>query len=181
MPIHPVILCGGSGTRLWPLSRTLLPKQFLPLAGTRTMLQDTVVRLADLRGAAGPVLVSHVDHRFLVAEQLREVGCEPAMHLLEPEGRNTAPAIAAAAICVSAQDANGLLLVLPSDHAIHDVPRFHEAVGRAAALAAKGSLVTFGIVPTSAATGYGYIRRGAPEADAAQAFAVTEFVEKPDE
>ena len=179
--IHPVILCGGSGTRLWPLSRTLLPKQFLPLTGTRTLLQDTALRLAGLCDATGPVLVSHVDHRFLVAEQLREVGTEPAMHLLEPEGRNTAPAIAAAAICVSGQDADALLLILPSDHAIHDVPRFHEAVARAAALAAKGRLVTFGIVPASPAAGYGYIRRGSPEAGATQAFAVAEFVEKPDE
>src|SRR5438034_5500523 len=181
MRIHPVILCGGSGTRLWPLSRTLLPKQFLPLAGTRTMLQDTALRLAGLCDATGPVLVSHVDHRFLVAEQLRDVGTEPAMHLLEPEGRNTAPAIAAAAICVSGQDADALLLILPSDHAIHDVPRFHEAVGRAAMLAAKGRLVTFGIVPTSPITGYGYIRRGAPEPAIQQAYTVAEFVEKPDE
>src|SRR4051812_5727640 len=116
MALHPVILCGGSGTRLWPLSRTLLPKQFLPLAGTRTMLQETALRLSGLRDTADPVLVSHVDHRFLAAEQLREAGCKPSLHLLEPQGRNTAPAIAAAAISMS--DANALLLVLPSDHVI---------------------------------------------------------------
>ena len=98
MRIHPVILCGGSGTRLWPLSRALLPKQFLPLAGTRTMLQETALRLAGLRDATAPILISHVDHRFLVAEQLREASSALAMHLLEPEGRNTAPAIAAAAV-----------------------------------------------------------------------------------
>ena len=179
--IHPVILCGGSGTRLWPLSRALLPKQFLPLAGTRSMLQETALRLAGLRDATAPILISHVDHRFLVAEQLREAGGALALHLLEPEGRNTAPAIAAAAVWVAAQDTDALLLVLPSDHAIRDVPGFHQAIGRAATLAANGRLVTFGIVPTSPNTGYGYIRRGTPEAATPQAYAVTEFVEKPDE
>jgi mannose-1-phosphate guanylyltransferase/mannose-6-phosphate isomerase len=130
---------------------------------------------------ARPIVVSHFDHRFLVAEQLREADCEPAVHLLEPEGRNTAPAIAAAALSVVATDADGLLLVLPSDHAIQDVTRFHHAVGRAAKLAAHGKLVAFGIVPTSPATGYGYIRRGAPHPDVEQAYAVAEFVEKPDQ
>ena len=181
MRIHPVILCGGSGTRLWPLSRALLPKQFLPLAGPRTMLQETALRLAGLRDASAPILVSHADHRFLVAGQLRETGCKPAIHLLEPEVRNTAPAIAAAAIWLVDLDANALLLALPSDHAIQDVPRFHGAVGRAATLAANGKLVTFGIAPTSPATGYGYIRRGARDADADEAFSVAQFVEKPDE
>jgi mannose-1-phosphate guanylyltransferase/mannose-6-phosphate isomerase len=181
MRIHPVILCGGSGTRLWPLSRALLPKQFLPLAGTRSMLQETVLRLASLRDSTAPILISHVDHRFLVAEQLREAGGALALHLLEPEGRNTAPAIAAAAVWVAAQDTEALLLVLPSDHAIRDVPGFHQAIGRAATLAANGRLVTFGIVPTSPNTGYGYIRRGTPEAATPQAYTVTEFVEKPDE
>ena len=179
--IHPVILCGGSGTRLWPLSRALLPKQFLPLAGTRSMLQETALRLAGLRDATAPILISHVDHRFLVAEQLREAGGALALHLLEPEGRNTAPAIAAAAVWVAAQDTDALLLVLPSDHAIRDVPGFHQAIGRAATLATNGRLVTFGIVPTSPNTGYGYIRRGTPEAATPQAYTVTEFVEKPDE
>src|SRR3954469_10896282 len=123
MSLHPVILCGGSGTRLWPLSRTLLPKQFLPLAGPRTMLQDTALRLAGLRVVSSPVLVSHLDHRFLAAEQLREVGCKPSLHLLEPLARNTAPAIAAAAIAIA--DADAVLLVLPSDHVIVDVAKFH--------------------------------------------------------
>src|SRR3989442_5087254 len=175
----PVVLCGGSGTWLWPLSRTLLPKQFLPLHGTRTMLQDTLLRLRSLH-MAPPVLVSHVEHRFLAAEQLREIAMPASMHLLEPVGRNTAPAIAAAALSVLAKDPDAALLVLPSDHVIRDTAAFHEAVGRAARLAAKGKLVTFGIVPTEPASGYGYIRRGAAEAGVERAFQVAEFVEKPD-
>jgi mannose-1-phosphate guanylyltransferase / mannose-6-phosphate isomerase len=176
--LHPVILCGGSGTRLWPLSRSLLPKQFLPLAGARTMLQETALRLSGLREAGPPVIVSHVEHRFLAAEQLREAGSAASLHILEPEGRNTAPAVAAAALCVARQDGDALLLVLPSDHVIRDTARFHDAVRRAAQLAARGKLVTFGIVPTGPATGYGYIRRGQPDD---QGFAVAAFVEKPDE
>jgi mannose-1-phosphate guanylyltransferase/mannose-6-phosphate isomerase len=163
------------------LSRTLLPRQFLPLTGAQTMLQETALRLSGLKRAGRPVVVSHVEHRFLAAEQLREVGHPAAQHLLEPEGRNTAPAIAAAALCIAPTDPEALLLVLPSDHVIRDVPRFHAAVMRAARLAATGRLVTFGIVPTSPATGYGYIRRGAPEGEVADAFAVAEFVEKPTE
>src|SRR5689334_22977390 len=116
MALHPVILCGGSGTRLWPLSRAMLPKQFLPLAGERTMIQDTALRLAGL-DATPPVVVSHLEQRFLAAEQLREVGVVPSLHLLEPVAKNTAPAIAAAALCVASRDPQGLLLVLPSDHA----------------------------------------------------------------
>lgn len=180
MRIHPVILCGGAGTRLWPLSRSLLPKQFLPLAGDKTMLQDTALRVRDLPGAAGMVVLTNEDHRFLVAEQLREVGCDAALHLLEPVARNTAPAIAAAALSVAVEDPDGLLLVLPSDHAISDVGKFHEAVSRAARLAQQGRLVTFGISPSSPATGYGYIKRGALHPEVARAYAVDQFVEKPD-
>jgi mannose-1-phosphate guanylyltransferase/mannose-6-phosphate isomerase len=180
MNLHPVILCGGSGTRLWPLSRTLLPKQFLPLLGPRTMLQETALRLAGLSGASPPVLVSHSEQRFLASEQMREVRMPPAMHLIEPESRNTAPAIAAAAFCIVASDPDALLLVLPSDHAIGDLPSFHKAIGRAAELAARGRLVTFGIVPTAPATGYGYIQRGSPEPDIVDAYTVARFVEKPD-
>ena len=179
MALQPVILCGGSGTRLWPLSRALLPKQFLPLASTRSLLQDTVLRLEGLKDTSPPLVVSHVEHRFLVAEQLRAVGVAPALHLLEPEGRNTAPAIAAAALCALRQDANAMLLVLPSDHVVQERGKFHEAVQRAARLAARGRLVTFGVVPTAPSTGYGYIRRGAAE-DVADSFTVAEFVEKPD-
>ena len=180
MALHPVILCGGSGTRLWPLSRSLLPKQFLPLASERTLLQETVLRVAGLGNGSRPVLVSHVEHRFLAGEQVRELGLIPAGHLLEPEARNTAPALAAAALWLSGQDPDATLLVLPSDHVIQEKDKFHDAVGRAAQLAARGRLVTFGIVPTAPATGYGYIRRGDPEKNVAEAFDVAEFVEKPD-
>ncbi len=179
MALTPVILCGGSGTRLWPLSRLLLPKQFLPLASARTLLQETALRLAGLNTAPA-VLVSHAEHRFLVAEQLREAGVTPAGHLLEPEARNTAPAVAAAALWLSQQDPDATLLVLPSDHVIQETSRFHDAVQRAAQLAARGRLVTFGIVPTAPSTGYGYVRRGAADKDVAGAFSVAEFVEKPD-
>jgi mannose-1-phosphate guanylyltransferase/mannose-6-phosphate isomerase len=176
--LHPVILCGGSGTRLWPLSRALLPKQFLPLASARTLLQETVQRLAGLE-ISPSVLVSHAEHRFLIAEQLREIGVTPACHLLEPEARNTAPAVAAAALWLSRQDPDAMLLVLPSDHVIQDEKKFHGAVRRAAQLAARGRLVTFGIIPSMPSTGYGYIRRGDAE-EVPEAFAVAEFVEKPD-
>src|SRR5438132_103330 len=179
MALHPVVLCGGSGTRLWPLSRTLLPKQFLALHGSRTMLQETALRIQPL-DIAPPVLVSHAEHRFLAAEQLREIGMPASIHLLEPVGRNTAPAIAAAALSVASKERDALLLVLPSDHVIRDTAAFHEAIGRAARLAAKGRLATFGIVPTAPATGYGYIRRASPDAEVERAFEVAEFVEKPD-
>jgi mannose-1-phosphate guanylyltransferase/mannose-6-phosphate isomerase len=179
MKIVPVILCGGSGTRLWPLSRSSLPKQFLPLVSQRTMLQETMLRLEELE-LAPPVLVTNAEHRFLAAEQMREIGVAPRRHLLEPVGRNTAPAIAAAALSALAEAPEALLLVLPSDHVIADTARFHEAVGRAAQLAARGRLVTFGIVPSFPATGYGYIRHGAADAAVAQAYDVAAFVEKPD-
>jgi mannose-1-phosphate guanylyltransferase/mannose-6-phosphate isomerase len=179
MALHPVILCGGSGTRLWPLSRALFPKQFLPLASARTLLQETALRLEGLKDSSPPMLVSHVEHRFLVAEQLREVDVPPALHLLEPEARNTAPAVAAAALWLSRQDPEAMLLVLPSDHVIQDKNKFHEAVHRAARLAARGRLVTFGIVPSAPSTGYGYIQRGEAE-DVPDTFAVAKFVEKPD-
>src|SRR5687767_11060083 len=113
MALHPVILCGGSGTRLWPLSRALLPKQFLPLASARTLLQETAERLAGLENSQRPVVVSHVEHRFLAAEQLRAIGLDPACHLLEPEARNTAPAVAAAALWLARHDPDAAMLVLP--------------------------------------------------------------------
>src|SRR5262245_19173448 len=122
--IYPVILCGGTGSRLWPLSRALLPKQFLPLASDRTMLQETVQRLAGMQGATAPLVVSNTEHRFLVAEQLRDIGIQPHTHVLEPVGRNTAPAVAAAALCVASADPDGTLLVLPADHLIKDATRF---------------------------------------------------------
>lgn len=175
----PVILAGGSGTRLWPLSRELYPKQLIPLVGERTMLQDTLARLAGLEGCADPILVVGTDHRFLVAEQLREGGIRAAAIVLEPEGRNTAPAVAVAALLARARGEDPCLLVLPADHVITDVAAFHDAIGRATAQAREGSLVTFGVEPDRPETGYGYIHRGdALPVDSV--FGVARFVEKPD-
>ena len=171
----PVILSGGSGTRLWPLSREAYPKQFLPLVGDETMLQATWRRVADLAGA-GPLVVANHEHRFMVAEQLREAGATPSAILLEPTGRNTAPAIAVAALEAMSQGEDALLLVLPSDHAITDVPAFHAAVAKAKVAADAGALVTFGIQPTGPETGYGYIKA----VDGSGVRAVERFVEKPD-
>ncbi|MBS0393514.1 MAG: NTP transferase domain-containing protein, partial [Proteobacteria bacterium] len=175
----PVILSGGSGTRLWPLSRELYPKQLLPLVGERTMLQDTAARLAGLTDA-GPIVVCNEHHRFMVAEQLRQLGVAPAAIVLEPVGRNTAPAVALAALTALAGAAPGdepLLLVMPADHLLRDVPAFHAAVRAGLAAARAGQLVTFGVVPTKPETGYGYIRRGA---GAGPAYPIAQFVEKPD-
>ena len=171
--ITPVILSGGSGTRLWPLSRELYPKQLLKLVGNHTMLQDTVLRLGGLKAGA-PVVVCNDSHRFLVAEQLRLLGIKPRAIVLEPVGRNTAPAIALAAF---AADPDALLLVLPADHVIRDVAAFQAAIALAVPAAEAGRLVTFGIVPGAPETGYGYIRRGAPQGSA---YAIAQFVEKPD-
>ena len=171
--ITPVILSGGSGTRLWPLSRELYPKQLLKLVGNHTMLQDTVLRLGGLKAGA-PVVVCNDSHRFLVAEQLRLLGIKPRAIVLEPVGRNTAPAIALAAF---AADPDALLLVLPADHVIRDVAAFQAAIALAVPAAQAGRLVTFGIVPGAPETGYGYIRRGAPQGSA---YAIAQFVEKPD-
>jgi mannose-1-phosphate guanylyltransferase/mannose-6-phosphate isomerase len=173
----PVILSGGAGTRLWPLSRELHPKQLLALIGRHTMLQETVLRLVGLEICA-PVVVANEAHRFLVAEQLREIDCAARALVLEPRGRNTAPAIALAAhAALAADEGDSLLLVLPADHLIRDVPAFHAAVGIAAAAARDGALATFGIVPDRPETGYGYIRRGA---SAGEAYRIAQFVEKPD-
>jgi len=179
MPInvYPVILCGGSGTRLWPMSRRLLPKQLLPLVSERTMLQETVLRTAGIPGVQAPVIVGSEEHRFLVAEQLRAVSLAPGLHLLEPVARNTAPAIAAAAWALTARDPDATMLVLPADHAIERVAAFRDAAAAAARLAESGAMVTFGIVPTEPATGYGYIERGAPLPP--NGFRVARFVEKP--
>jgi len=174
--IQPVILAGGSGTRLWPLSREHKPKQFLPLTGDQSMMQQALGRLHGLPCRA-PMLICNEQHRFLAAEQLRQLGVEGAAILLEPVGRNTAPAIALAALRAVDQGEDPLLLVLAADHVIQDVPAFHRAVGQAQALAAQGRLVTFGIVPDRPETGYGYIQRGAPLGEGWQ---VGRFVEKPD-
>ncbi|MDT3485992.1 mannose-1-phosphate guanylyltransferase/mannose-6-phosphate isomerase [Stenotrophomonas maltophilia] len=173
--IQPVILSGGSGTRLWPLSREAYPKQFLPLAGELTMLQATWQRVAPL-AARGPLVIANEEHRFVAAEQLQQVGAEPAAIILEPVGRNTAPAIAVAALEATRDGADALLLVLPSDHVITDEAAFRSAVQAAASAAEAGKLVTFGIVPTGPETGYGYIKA----ADGQGVRAVERFVEKPD-
>jgi mannose-1-phosphate guanylyltransferase/mannose-6-phosphate isomerase len=179
--IYPVILSGGYGTRLWPLSRAALPKQLLPLVTEKTMLQETALRVAGWPEMQPPLLVCGDEHRFLVAEQLRQAGIKPTAILLEPEGRNTAPAVAAAAEFLIARDPEAMMLVLPADHLIEDVDAFHAAVGNAADVAVKeGALVTFGIEPTAAETGYGYIRRGAAMPGFDGCYAVDRFVEKPD-
>ncbi|MDA8128747.1 MAG: mannose-1-phosphate guanylyltransferase/mannose-6-phosphate isomerase [Betaproteobacteria bacterium] len=178
--IHPVVLSGGSGTRLWPLSRAALPKQLLPLASDRTLLQDTVGRLANMPEMAAPLVVCNVEHRFLLAEQMRQIESVPRAIVLEPVGRNTAPAIAVAALMLSRDDPDALMLVLPADHLIGDVAAFHAAIRTASRAAQNGHLATFGIVAATPETGYGYIRRGAPLEDAAGAHEVAAFVEKPD-
>jgi mannose-1-phosphate guanylyltransferase/mannose-6-phosphate isomerase len=173
--LQPVLLSGGSGTRLWPLSREAYPKQFLPLAGDDTMLQATWLRVADLADAA-PIVVAGEDHRFLVAEQLRQIGAPTPAILLEPIGRNTAPAIAAAALQAMAGGDDPLLLVLPSDHVVRDADAFRNAVRVAMPAAEAGALVTFGIVPDAPETGFGYIQSAAGEG----VRQVLRFVEKPD-
>ena len=178
MKLVPVILSGGSGTRLWPLSRELLPKQLLALTGERTMLQETAARLAGFPDVTGPVVVCNETHRFLVAEQLREMELPPAAILLEPVGRNTAPAIALAAHAVlAAAGPDAVMLVLPADHVLGDLAAFQAALKVALPAAAAGSLVAFGIVARTPETGYGYIRRGAGTGALAP---VAQFVEKPD-
>jgi mannose-1-phosphate guanylyltransferase/mannose-6-phosphate isomerase len=172
----PVILSGGSGTRLWPLSRESHPKQFLPLVGDHSMLQQTCLRLRGLPGADSPLVVANEEHRFLVAEQLRQVGAAPSALILEPVGRNTAPAIAVAALQAMAGGLDPVLLVLPSDHVIADEAGFRAAVLAALPAAQAGKLVTFGIVPTAPETGYGYIKAAPGEG----LRAVERFVEKPD-
>ncbi|QKX15986.1 mannose-1-phosphate guanylyltransferase/mannose-6-phosphate isomerase [Microbulbifer sp. YPW1] len=173
----PVILCGGSGSRLWPLSREAYPKQFLPLAGSHTMLQATALRVDGIADVQAPILVCNENHRFAAAEQLQEAGCGAQSILLEPCARNTAPAIALAALTAVEQGDDPLLLVLPADHVVADADGFRKAVTAATELAESGHLVTFGIVPTSPETGYGYIRSGEVVADG---WKVAEFVEKPD-
>lgn len=179
MKLHPVILSGGSGTRLWPLSRSAVPKQFLALASDLSLLQETCVRAAAAADAP-PIIVCNQDHRFLVAEQLRKAQVNSHSIVLEPFGRNTAPAVAVAALALVNDDPEALLLVLPSDHVIRDVGGFARAVKLAAVAAEKGALVTFGIKPTRAETGYGYIRKGRAMPDASGCYELDAFVEKPD-
>ena len=175
--IFPAIMCGGSGTRLWPLSRALFPKQFLPLINDTSMLQDTLLRLP--KSSKEPIFICNEEHRFLLAEQVRKLGQQQSTILLEPQGRNTAPAIALAAIDAMGKDKDALILVLASDHVIQDTIAFHQAVERASVVARQGKLVTFGIVPTHAETGYGYIKKG--DEQASSTFKVAQFVEKPNQ
>jgi mannose-1-phosphate guanylyltransferase/mannose-6-phosphate isomerase len=178
MQIIPVILSGGSGTRLWPLSRKQYPKQYLPLAGDNTMLQETILRLSGLNNLANPIIICNADHRFLVAEQCQQIDIKNPTILLEPVGRNTAPAIAAAALQSINGSDDAVLLVLSADHVIQDIEAFHQAINIASNQAQEGKLATFGIVPTDANTGYGYIKSSADSNNGAHK--VEEFVEKPD-
>jgi mannose-1-phosphate guanylyltransferase/mannose-6-phosphate isomerase len=163
--IHPIILSGGAGSRLWPLSRAAYPKQLLALVGAKTMLQATVARAAALPGAQAPLLICNQDHRFLVREQCLASGHIPAAIYLEPAGRNTAPAIALAALHLAATDPDALMLVLPADHVIGNVAAFTAAVADAAIAARAGYLVTFGVLPQGPETGYGYIKAGGTACD----------------
>lgn len=176
----PVVLSGGSGTRLWPMSRKLLPKQFLPLVSAASLFQDTVARVTPIEGCRQPIVVCNDEQRFLAAEQLRAIGVVPQVMLLEPVGRNTAPAIAAAAVAACEIDADAVLLVLPSDHAIARPEAFRADLRRGLELAAAGYLVTFGIAPSQPATGYGYIEQGTVIDGHAACHKVSSFREKPD-
>jgi mannose-1-phosphate guanylyltransferase/mannose-6-phosphate isomerase len=178
--IFPVILSGGSGTRLWPLSRSLYPKQFLPLVSERTLFQETVQRVADSAHFHPPLIVCNDEHRFLVAEQLREIEASALDIVLEPQARNTAPAIAAAALLLADRDPQAVMLVLPSDHIIAKPAGFRESVQAGLAAAQAGWLVTFGVRAAGPESAYGYIARGAPIADAPGCFKADRFTEKPD-
>ncbi|UWQ18974.1 mannose-1-phosphate guanylyltransferase/mannose-6-phosphate isomerase [Jannaschia sp. M317] len=175
--IYPVLLCGGSGTRLWPLSRKSYPKQFVPLTGQTTLFQASAERLSGPDYAA-PTVLTNSDFRFIVTEQLAEVGIDPGAILIEPEGRNTAPAILAAAVYLADMDPEALILVAPSDHVVPDAAAFRAAVDTGVAAAQDGRIVTFGIHPTHAETGYGYLEL--PETPNGGAMPLTRFVEKPD-
>lgn len=180
--IHPVILAGGSGTRLWPLSRKSFPKQFVKLVGDETLFQASAKRLTGtIDGAAfqSPVVMTNSDFRFVVVEQLQEVGIDPGAVMIEPMGRNTAPAVLAAALHIAASDADAMMLVAPSDHVMKDVESFHAAIAEGVKAASTGQLVTFGIQPTHPETGFGYLKL-AGQSNGGEAVALDAFVEKPD-
>lgn len=178
MTITPVLLCGGSGTRLWPLSRKSYPKQFAALGGAGTLFQASARRL-DGPGFAAPLVITHADFRFIVADQLAAAGIAPGTVMIEPAARNTAPAVLAAALHVAAEDPDRLMLVAPSDHVVADAAAFRAAVAAGAAAARAGAIVTFGIRPTRAETGYGWLELAAAAA-AGAAVPLVRFVEKPD-
>ena len=178
MNFYPVILTGGAGSRLWPVSREFYPKPLLPIFGEKTLLQDTAARLDALGGIRPPLFVCNEEHRFLVAEQVRKLGKEPEAIMLEPHGRNTAPALTIAALYLVERDADAVMVVMPADHVIPDPAAFTAAVEQAGELAAAGYLVTFGVVGSKPETGYGYIRRG-EAIEGSGGFRVDRFVEKP--
>ncbi|HYE53024.1 MAG TPA: mannose-1-phosphate guanylyltransferase/mannose-6-phosphate isomerase [Azospirillaceae bacterium] len=178
--ILPVLLSGGAGSRLWPLSREKQPKQLLALCGERTMIQDTALRVLDPARFGRPLVICNADHRAAIEAQLAEAGIAPSRIALEPMGRNTAPAVAAAALLAMEAGGDPLLLVLPADHYIRDAEAFLAAVETAERAARSGALVTFGITPDSPETGYGYIRRGEALGGVPGAFRVAAFAEKPD-
>ncbi|MFY2822317.1 mannose-1-phosphate guanylyltransferase/mannose-6-phosphate isomerase, partial [Ruegeria sp. MALMAid1280] len=183
MLITPVLLCGGSGTRLWPLSRKSYPKQFVPLVGEETLFQASARRLSgatDSVNFAAPVVLTNSDFRFIVAEQLQAIGIDPGAILIEPEGRNTAPAVLAAALRAHAEDADAVLLVAPSDHVVPDVAAFQAAVARGMEAVAQGQLVTFGITPTHPETAYGYLELASASDTDGSPVPLKKFVEKPD-
>ncbi|WP_138379634.1 mannose-1-phosphate guanylyltransferase/mannose-6-phosphate isomerase [Luteithermobacter gelatinilyticus] len=181
LKISPVILSGGSGTRLWPLSRALYPKQLLPLVTDKTMIQETVDRVADRDLFQQPLIIANEEHRFIVAEQLRQIGEEDPEILLEPEGRNTAPAAALAALYLVKCDPDAIMLIMPSDHIVKNRDAFTTALQQALdAVSRKENLATFGIIPTAPETGYGYIHKGAKLPGRTGCFKVARFVEKPD-
>jgi mannose-1-phosphate guanylyltransferase/mannose-1-phosphate guanylyltransferase/mannose-6-phosphate isomerase len=178
--LHPVLLCGGSGTRLWPLSRKSFPKQFVPLTGDLTLFQAAAARMAGAPDVARPLVITNADFRFIVTEQLALAGVDPGAILIEPEARNTAPAILAAALHLAATEPDALMLVMPTDHAIPDLKAFRAAVAAGVPRASAGQIVTFGIRPDRAETGYGWLElSAAPNGSAPQP--LVRFVEKPDQ
>ena len=179
MALYPVILSGGSGSRLWPMSRENYPKPLLPLVSENTLLQETANRLDDIEGLGDAVYVCNEEHRFLVAEQVAQLGKKPATIILEPEGRNTAPALTLAALYLVRQDPDAMMVVMPADHVMTEPQQFVAAVRQGGVNAEQGALVTFGIVPDTPETGYGYIKRDV-EVSGTSAYSVASFVEKPD-
>ena len=177
--IHPVLLCGGSGTRLWPLSRKSYPKQFSPLLGEESLFQASAKRLTGALYAA-PMVLTNSEFRFIVTEQLSDIGLEAASILIEPEGRNTAPAVLAAAVYLAEKDPEALMLVAPSDHVIPNTEAFNAAVQVAAACASSGDLVAFGIQPSRPETGYGYLELETGSGPSSEAQKLLRFVEKPE-